>query len=128
MNINYFIYIINLINIAYKHKKMFIKIYKKSYSRFWINYLLKYNYIKNTKFIDTHNKIVLFLNYYKHNYINYKILFLCKKQKFCINKVYIPKLNYNYLISISSKKKLYVIDKNLSLKLKNNGKIIAILY
>ena len=127
MNINYFIFLINLVNIAYKHKKLFIKINNNEYFKFCLKYLYKYNYIKNIKLVKYTNKIILFLNYYRSNYINNKIIFLRKKQKFCINNLYLPRLNYNYLLTINDPKK-FIVDKQLALRMKKNGKIIAIIY
>lgn len=128
MLIKNFIYVTKLINTAYYHKKIKIKITYKRQSSILIKYLYKNNYIKYIKYDKIHQKLIIYINYCNNNNINLKIKFFKLKQNISINYLYLNKLNYNYLISISSSNKEYLIDKFTAVKYHNNGQLIAILY
>ena len=128
MHIKHFILTINLINIAYKHKKTSIKIRYTVNLKPCLYFLYKYNYIKNIKKLYNQNAMFLSINYYKFNFINNKIIFFKKKQNIHVNCLFLQKLNYNYLISINCANNWSIIDKYNAIKLKKNGKLIAITF
>lgn len=123
-----FIYLTSLINIAYKHKKNYIKINYFVQIKTLVKYLYKSNYVKYIKHDKLNKKIIIYINYYNNNNTNLSINFFKIKQYIHINYIYLNKLNYNYLMSISSNKKEYIVDKVLVIKYKHNGRLIALLY
>ena len=88
MNIKYFMFLINLINISYKHKKTRIKITYNVNLKPYVNFLYKYNYIKNVHQVSTQNILFLTINYYKFNAINSKIFFFKKNKKYILTNYY----------------------------------------
>ena len=128
MLIKEFIYLTNLINIAYIHKKNYIKINHFSKINILIKYLYKFNYIKYIKYNKLKKKSIIYINYYNNNKINLSINFFKTKQHISVNHIYLCKLNYNYLISTSMSKKENLIDKFIAIKYKCNGRLIALLY
>lgn len=128
MLIKNFIYVTKLINTAYFHKKHNFKVKYKLRTSILIRYFYKHNYIKYIKYDKTHQKLIIYINYCNNNNINSSINFFKIKQHISINHAYVHKLNYNYLISVSSNKKEYLIDKFTALKYQNNGRLIAVLY
>lgn len=75
-----------------------------------------------------HQKLIIYINYCNNNNINLSINFFKIKQHVSINYIYLSKLNYNYLISVSNNNKKYLIDKFTAVKYHNNGRLIAMLY
>ena len=128
MLIKNFIYVTKLINAAYCHKKHNIKIKYKWNISALVKYLYKYNYIKYIKYDKMHQKLIIYINYCNNNNINLSINFFKIKQHVSINYIYLSKLNYNYLISVSNNNKKYLIDKFTAVKYHNNGRLIAMLY
>ena len=128
MLIKNFIHITKLINIAYYHKKNHVKIQYKPQINILIKYLYRYNYIKYIKYSNINQQLIVYINYYNNNNINFKIKFFKTKQHISINYVYLSRLNYNYLISISNKNKENLVDKSTAIKHHNNGRLIALLY
>ena len=128
MQINKFIRLVNLLNIAYSHKQSNIKLKYKTHTNVLFKYLYKYNYIKYIKYNKINFNIIIYINYYNNNSINLNIKFFKTSQRISINYLYLNKLNYNYLISISNNITEYLVDKFAALKYKNNGRLVALLH
>ena len=128
MIIKNFIYLNKILNTAYCHKKNYIKLKYKSQLIVLIKYFYKYSYIKYVKYNLINQQLIIYLNYCCNNNINLKIHFFKLKQYISINYIYLYKLNYNYLISISNNTTENVVDRLTAIKNKNNGRLIALLY